>query len=239
MWVFAHRGESAIYPENSRDAILHCDNQEMHGIEIDLQQAGNQFIVFHDRWMMRVLGLQKRAVDLTEEDLSSILGRDGQPLPTLTWLLATAKAQDLWLNIELKNIQDVELFYQQLTNTAETLKFDLERLVISAFNHQYLMKLAALNSKLKLGLLCAHLPSDYHQFLPRFKLFSVHLDMNCIAADFVHYLQQRDLKVFVFNVDQASEIEWLFNQQVDGIFANDPRQAYKIINNLSDSVANL
>ena len=104
MWVFAHRGESAIYPENSRDAIAACDSSEMDGIEVDLYQAGDRFVVFHDRWRMRVLGLQKKVTDLTSEELERIVGRDDKPLPDLAWLLKTAKDKELTLNIELKNI---------------------------------------------------------------------------------------------------------------------------------------
>lgn len=232
MWVFAHRGESAIYPENSRDAIAACDSSEMDGIEVDLYQAGDRFVVFHDRWMMRVLGLQKKITDLTPEELERIVGRDDKPLPDLAWLLKTTKDKELTLNIELKNIQDVALFHKQLSQLILELSFDVSRLLISAFDHTYLLQLSNLEPKLKLGLLTSSIPLDVAYLIPNFEIYSVHLDMNCISADLIQKLKKRGVKVFVFTVDQESEIDWLLNQQVDAIFANDPRQAYKIINNL-------
>lgn len=232
MWVFAHRGESAIYPENSRNAIAACDSSEMDGIEVDLYQAGNRFVVFHDRWMMRVLGLQKKVTELEPEELERIIGRDDNPLPDLTWLLATVVDKGLTLNIELKNIQDVAVFYRQLNALIETHQFDLEHLLISSFDHTYLLQLSELQPKLRLGLLTASLPLDVSHLIPSFPIYSVHLDMNCLSKELIDALKKHNVKVFVFTVDQESEIVWLLNHQVDGIFANDPRQAYKIINNL-------
>ncbi|MDC2889483.1 glycerophosphodiester phosphodiesterase [Psychrosphaera algicola] len=225
MKVFAHRGESAIYPENSQTAIQQCSRDGMDGIEIDLYQTvDDQFVVFHDRWMTRILGLNKRTVDLTASDLAQLNGKDDKPLPTLAWTLAALANSGLILNIELKNIHNIELFYRQLLEGCEQSQFDLNLIIISSFNHQYLADFAKLSSFIKLGLLLGTHPAGDDLLLPDFPIYSVHLDMDNISEALIRRYQQLGVHIYVFTVDQEEEIDWLYEMNVDGIFANNPRQ---------------
>jgi len=232
MKVFAHRGESALFPENSRSAIQNCIDSEMFGVEIDLYQAENNFVVFHDRWLTRILGIQKRVTELTSENLSQIAGRDGLPIPDLEWVINTLAKSNLMLNIELKNIQCIDTFMGKLELFCKKYHFPVTRLLISSFNHNYLAQISRIRADLKLSLLTATHPIKVENQLPEFELYSVNLDMDCISAELIAAYKKLNYKVMVFTVDDDAEIKWLLEQGVDGIFSNDPRQACKIINNL-------
>lgn len=231
MWVFAHRGESAIYPENSQTAIEVCDNSEMYGIEIDLYQCEDNFVVFHDRWLTRILNIQKTTTSLTPKDLEEIQHRDGKPLPTLQWLIQSLANKGLVLNIELKNIQSSAQFVEQLKAYCAEFQFPHDALVISSFRHDFLQQISELWPEVKLGLLLATHPCPEQDFLPNFPIYSIHLDMDCISTQLIQRCHHLKHKVFVYTVDIEAEIIWLKNSKVDGIFANDPRAAYKTINN--------
>ena len=233
MKIYAHRGESALFPENSRTAIKNCDDSQMHGVEIDLYQAGDEFVVFHDRWLTRILGIQKRVVDLTAENLTQIAGRDGQPLPNLKWIIQTFAQSKLEINLELKFITNISQFVQTLKALCANYEFPISRLFISSFNHSYLAQINVLWPEIKLSMLMATLPISIKEQLPKFELYSINFDMNCISAELIKSCQQLGYQVMVYTVDHEIEIEWLFNLGVDAIFSNDPRQANKIINNLN------
>ena len=229
MKVFAHRGESALYPENSRAAIAACDPSKMAGIELDLYQIEQEFVVFHDRWLTRILGIQKRTADLTQDELQRLIGRDDQPLPTLRWVLETHKDNSLELNLELKEISDIPYFSKTLYALCVEIGFDLGRILVSAFNHQYLQIMSQLAPGVRLGMLLASHPIDAKQSLLPFPLYSVHLDMSCISAALIQAYKALGLQVFVFTVDHELEIDWLIDAGADGIFANSPSDAFKII----------
>lgn len=239
MKVFAHRGESAIYPENSQTAIQQCSRDGMDGIEIDLYQTiDDQFVVFHDRWMTRILGLNKRTVELTAADLEQLNGKDDKPLPTLAWTLATLANSGLVLNIELKNVNNIELFYQQLLDGCKLSQFDLNLIIISSFNHQYLADFAKQSTFIKLGLLVGTHPAADDILLPEFPIYSVHLDMDNISEGLIRRYQQLGVHIYVFTVDQEEEIDWLFKMKVDGIFANNPRQIFNTHSRLHNLTPN-
>ncbi|QTH62688.1 hypothetical protein J1N51_07815 [Psychrosphaera ytuae] len=232
MLIFAHRGESALHPENSKVALSHCNDEGMDGLEIDLFETESDFVVFHDRWLTRLLNIDKKVSDLTEYDLDAIKGNDGESIPNLAWLIEYCAPYKFTLNIEIKGLKSVTRFEQALMSLCEKFSFDRRRLLISSFNHRYLQTISKHLPDLKLGLLLAINPIDISTLLNDFPIYSVHLDMDCIDESIINDIHEQNKKVFVFTVDHADEISWLFRAGVDGIFANHPRQAHNIVNQL-------
>ena len=233
MLIFAHRGESALHPENTQTAISHCNDEGMHGLEIDLFETPNDFVIFHDRWLTRLLNIDKHVTSLSEYDLDVIKGNDGLSIPNLEWLIRYCAPFKFILNIELKGLKSVTKFESELSRLCKKYDFDMNRIIVSSFNHQYLKQLSTLLPSLKLGLLLAINPIDINSLLNDFPIYSVHLDMDCIEPSIINRIHQENKKVFVFTIDHADEIEWLLNNGVDGIFANHPRQAFNIVQQLT------
>lgn len=234
MMVFAHRGVSALFPENSQTAISAFDSDTMHGIEIDIIQIKDNFIVYHDRWLTRILGIHQRTCELDSEQLAQLVLKDGNPIPDLSWLIAyCATNPAIQLNIELKQVQDISLFLTQLENACQQHQFPLQQIIISSFNHNYLKQIEQSNSNVKLGLLLANYPLEIKHFQDSLSFYSVHLDFEIVDENLVTQFKSLGYLVFVYTVDNEVEIKWLQSIGVDGIFANDPSQAFKIANNLT------
>lgn len=65
-FLFAHRGISAIYPENSREAIEAAKLRGFKGLEVDIRKSSdNEFIVFHDEDGSRMLGIDRQIDELS------------------------------------------------------------------------------------------------------------------------------------------------------------------------------
>ena len=229
MLVFAHRGESALHPENSKTAIAHCNDSQLDGLEVDIFETQSDFIIFHDRWLTRLLSIDKHVSQLSTYDLNSICGNDGNTIPNLEWLIQYCAPFNFTLNLEIKGLNDVSLFAKTLVSLCEQYGMDMRRLILSSFNHHYLAQLYQHLPDLRLGLLLTANPMNISSFLNDFPIYSVHLDMDCIDESIIKDIHKTNSKVFVFTVDHADEINWLFQQGVDGIFANNPRQAFNII----------
>ncbi len=238
MLVFAHRGESALFPENSRTAIRHCNDSKMDGLEIDLFETGDlasgdesmgDFVVVHDRWLTRLFNIDLHVTRLSPEDLASIKGNDNEPLPTLAWLIEYCAPFNFTLNIEIKYLKSIRRFEEQLAKLCTQFNFDRTRLIISSFNHHYLKDVAIQMPDLKLGLLLAVNPLNVQNLISDFPLYSVHLDMDCLNEQLINTIKSLGLKVFVFTIDHEDELNWLNTVGVDGVFSNNPRKSYDYI----------
>lgn len=232
MKVFAHRGISALYQENSQMAISACKGEAFYGVEIDLFQADQDFFLMHDPWLSRVFGINKKITKIADEELTGLICQDGKPIPNLEWLIAELADQPLMLNIELKEIKDIDLFVARLSELMEKYHFNPDNLLISSFNHPYLTRINQQRKNWQLGLLLAHHPLDVRPYLTLMPLHSIHLCVDAISTELVQAAKQESIEVYVYTVDQVIDIEFLYQSGVDGIFANHPAQAHKIINNL-------
>lgn len=232
MKVFAHRGISALYQENSQTAISACKGESFYGVEVDLFQADNDFFLMHDPWLSRVFGINKKITHIADSELSGLICQDGKGIPNLEWLIAELAGQGLMLNIELKEIKNIDLFIKRLSSLLVQYDFDPTHLLLSSFNHPYLQTIYQQQPNWQLGLLLAHHPLDIKPYLELMPLHSIHLCIDAISAELIRAAKQNSIEVYVYTVDQVIDIEFLYQSKVDGIFANHPAQAYKIINNL-------
>lgn len=232
MKVFAHRGVSALYPENSQTALSACKDQGIYGLEIDVFQTKDDFLIVHDTWLSRLFGINKKVTELDSKQTAELICPDGKSIPNLEWLIREFAEQKLMLNIELKTIQGPDTFIAELNRLVNRYNFDPECLLISSFNHSYLNHIHQHQPDWKLGLLIAHLPISIEPYLELMPLHSIHLCIDAISTELLQALQQKAIAVYVYTVDQKPDIEFLYQHQVAGIFANHPEQAHKIINNL-------
>lgn len=71
--IFAHRGKSEDYLENSLDSIINALNQGADGLEIDIRLTkDNQIVAFHDEDLNRLTGIDEKIRNLTLEELKDI-----------------------------------------------------------------------------------------------------------------------------------------------------------------------
>lgn len=71
--IIAHRGASALAPENTRAAFRRAVDDQADGIEFDVRLAKDGVpIVIHDANLRRLARIETRVADLTAEELSRI-----------------------------------------------------------------------------------------------------------------------------------------------------------------------
>lgn len=231
MLIFAHRGASADAPENTLLAIKTAIDQQADGIEIDVYQSEKTLIVIHDKWLHRTTNGQGQLSLYSFKQLRELDAGGGQKIPTLQEVLQLVGGQ-CQINIELKGISELSLLLELIDVSVSEYGFNNQQFLISSFNHHLLAQLKALRPQIKIGALTASLPLHYAAFAEELQAYSVNLDVSFINQAFVNDAHQRDLKVFVYTVDQPDDLAMLFSWGVDGVFCNAPGLAKRFINSI-------
>jgi glycerophosphoryl diester phosphodiesterase len=154
--VTAHRGASALYPENTMAAFRGAAELGADWIELDVQQTRDgQLIVMHDSNLRRTTGLNK---PVWETDWSEVAALDagswfspdfaGEPVPLLSQVLEFAKEADIRLNIELKPTGHEQDFAKSVVSLVESADY-LDRCVITSQNYSILEEVKAYQPEAK------------------------------------------------------------------------------------------
>jgi len=224
MKVIAHRGASGHEPENTLRAIKHALQANVDGIEIDLHEVEGKIVVIHDRWLHRTTSGKGQLSEHNFEYLRSLDAGKGEKIPTLEEVFDLVSGQ-CFINLELKGVHNLSLFYQLLNYAEKKCNFSPQQLLISSFNHQLLHTIHQQQPQYPIGALTACYPLDYALFAQNLHAYSVHLNVDFISDVFVKDAHERGLKVFVYTVDEVADIDSMKALGVDGIFSNYPTES--------------
>ncbi len=224
MLVIAHRGASGHEPENTLLAIKQAIKMDVDGIEIDVHEIDKQLVVIHDRWLHRTTNGQGQLKNHSFAHIRTLDAGKGEKIPTLAEVLAVIAGQ-CFVNIELKGVSDLSLLYKNLADAQRLYHFSNQQLLISSFNHHLLQQISHQHPQYPIGALTACYPLNYAQFAEELNAYSVHLDVDFISEKFVFDAHQRNIKVFVYTVDEIDDINTMKALGVDGIFSNYPSKA--------------
>lgn len=228
MLIFAHRGASADAPENTLLAVDIALAQQADGIEIDVHQLGNDLVVIHDRWVSRTTNGSRPLSEYTLEELQTLDAGQGQFVPTLWQVLQQIHGQCL-INIEVKGVHDVSLIDVCIKKAVNQLNFKLEQFIISSFNHHLLLAFKSIAPTIKIGALTACNPIKHAHFAQELQAYSVNVEISFIDQAFVIDAHRRDLKIFVYTVDELEDLLKLQTWGVDGVFSNGPAKARLVL----------
>ena len=232
MQVIAHRGASAVKPENTLTAIEQALALNVSAIELDVHllhdQGEKHLVIMHDRY---VDGTTNGVGRITDHSYAHLRGLDagmGQQIPVLQEALACISGR-CEVHIELKNEGAVPLVLSEINDFISTNIFTEDQFVISSFDHLQLIECQQIQPSIRRGALIAHIPHDLASFTDNLGLYSLNLSINCINKALVDDAHQRGLKVLVYTVDKPADIEQMLTYKVDGIFSNAPDAALNYI----------
>ena len=221
MKVFAHRGASGDFPENTESAILEALKVGVDGIEVDIQSSFDDYMLIHDSWLDRTTSGKGRVSDFTAHELSKLDAGNGEKIPTLQQLFDWNNNKSL-LNIELKHTFELERFVAQLEKNIEGNKMSKANILVSSFDHHQLQWLKNRLPWLKIGALTSSIPINYAKFASDLNAYSVHADKTFINKAFAEDAKKRGLKIYAYTVDRKEDIALMLEYGIDGIFTNYP-----------------
>lgn len=233
MFIFAHRGASAVAPENTLLAVQEALNHQADGIELDIHQHENDFVIVHDQWLHRTTDGDAHLSELTFEQLRQLDAGQGEHIPTLREVMQKI-AGKCELNIEIKGVNDVADLIGYTNRYASEYGFEPSQIVYSSFNHPLLATLKNSEPTARIGALTANIPLHYAQFAQELGAESVNADVGFLTQRFVQDAKNRNLKVFSYTVDQPADLLRLRGWGVDGVFCNNPKAAREVLTKASN-----
>ena len=228
--VWAHRGASALAPENTMAAFERARTDGADGIELDVRfDADDTVVVFHDDDLARLAHRAGRMEQLSASERRGVrVG--GEPVPTLAevmdWL------GDLEINVEIKSNRRTRTGALAAA-TGKVLRESrrTEQVIVSSFDP---FALVALHPHVP-DVALAYLFHD-EQPLPLRKGWlggwlgaSVLHPQNTLCTEHsVRAWHHAGFPVNVWTVDDPAELKRLALLGVDGVFANDPAAARRV-----------
>lgn len=240
--IVAHRGYSEKFPENTlisfQNAIGKADF-----IEFDVQLTKDYIpVVIHDETLQRTSNVSElkdylhikpwNVCDfdyrqLRELDFSSWFTKNKikkvQRIMTLDEMLYFAIENDLYLNLELKDIsysKTSSVFVDIVLYSIEKFKCK-NRVLISSFNHDYLKDIQSKKTDINIAVLeYNRISDDLVNYLKSFNAIAYHIDDETVSKELITSLNKNDIYVNVYTVNDESRKKELFSMGVKAIFTD-------------------
>jgi len=236
--IIAHRGASALAPENTMAAFRLAKELGADGIELDVMlSADDKLVVIHDQSVNRTTNGQGKVNEMRWDELRTLdagmkFGQQfaGEPLPLLEQVFEELGRQFL-INVELKNYATPR---DQLTEKVIDLigRMGIKNsTILSSFNARNLLKAENLDPTIKRGLLT--LPGipgiPYRGWLgKRFHYDALHPYYKDVNARMVSRLHAQGKQVNVWTVNKPEDLLRMRDLGVDMVICNDPAQAREV-----------
>ncbi len=229
----AHRGASACAPENTLAAFRLAMEMGADGFELDVMlSADDHLVVIHDDTVDRTTDgsgpvRRKTLAELRALDAGARFDARfaGERVPTLQEAFDLVAENRAFVNVEIKTDS---LRGNGLEEKLAALihRYGLgERLLISSFNPFALWRIRRLAPSLLLALLYAenlrvYLRDRWFAFLSRPDALNPSFRM--ATQEHVRWAKSKGYRLYVWTVDEESEMRRLIALGVDGIITNQP-----------------
>jgi len=217
MKFFAHRGALADGPENTLMAIDMALAAGADAIEIDVIAHQGRLLVHHDLSLERTTNGKGLLVDHSIRELRHLDAGLGQRIPFLEEVLLLV-GHRATINIELKSKGTAGLLAVLLQQEAyQPLK---DRLLVSSFDHVELLRFQQSCPDVALGMLLYGAVLSLPAVTGPLKLSSLHLSDEFIDHGLIREAKALGLQVYVYTINQLSQLKALQEIGVDGVFTD-------------------
>jgi glycerophosphoryl diester phosphodiesterase len=227
--VWAHRGASRDAPENTLAAFELAIEQGADGVELDVQlSADGALVVIHDETLDRTTDATGKVSDHSLAELRRVdasAGREGfrgVGLPTLSEALELLAPAGLVVNIELKNsVEPYPGLEQKVLAALDA--FDLQRVVLSSFNHYSVRRLSALGARAELAAIYSDPLFRPWRYARDLGVSAIHPPMPYVFGKrFVTRAREEGISVRPWVVNSPGALLRMFRYGVDALFTDAP-----------------
>jgi len=219
----AHRGASAYAPENtmlsfSKAIELGCDMLEL---DVHLCSTG-EVVVIHDHTVDRTTDGKGDVGSLTLEEVRGLDAGFGEKVPTLEEVLELSMGRT-GLNVELKGKGTPGPVLGSLKAALDG-GWRAQDLIVSSFDPQLLLEFSKGGSGIPMGFLIDRRPDLSIEFALELGASSVHTNHAFTTWEFLYKAHRAGLKVNVWTVNEAKDIQDMIALGVDGVISDRPER---------------
>lgn len=230
MKIFAHRGYSMKFPENTVIAFEKALEAKCDGIECDVQLTRDRVpVIIHDEKIDRCSDGRGYVKDYTYKELLDfdfahyMPGHYGrQQIMTLSELLTLIKysGREIILNLELKNsVIDYKDLEQIVLDETRDYEDDFE-IIYSSFNHNSIRRFYKLRKDIKAAPLVNYELPDLPRYVKSLGACGVHPSILILDEDIIKSLLDQNIYVNVYTINDIDLAKRLEENKVSGIFTD-------------------
>lgn len=218
--IFAHRGVSVEFPENTLEAFAAAASRGADGVELDVRRTADGMLVVHH--------------DAELGDGRAIIAQSRAALPGSVPLLAEAleACEGLRVNIEIKNVPGEPDFDPACTVAADVVAMVhamgmTPAVIVSSFTYDDIQRVRAEAADVATGWLVLGV-GDVDWMLDRIVADghrALHPPVAATDATVIAAAHARGVAVNTWTVDDPARIAELAADGVDGVITNDPATA--------------
>jgi len=229
--IIAHRGSSAIAPENTLASFRLAAEQHTDFIELDVQEsADGQVLVVHDSDLMKVGGNPTKIWDGSASALRSVdIGTSKDPrysaerVPTLAEALAACKGRCRVI-VELKSYGHDQHLEERVAAIVEEAGMESDCIFMS-LDREMVRKMKALRPSWRVGLLVAKAMGD----LTELKADFLAVEARMATRSFVQRAHAAGQDVYIWTVNDPAWMVVALGRGVDGLITDKPDLARRVV----------
>ncbi|MBK3495493.1 glycerophosphodiester phosphodiesterase [Viridibacillus sp. YIM B01967] len=234
MKIYAHRGASGDFPENTLISFREAARLPIYGVELDVQRTKDGVLVInHDERINRTSDGEGYIRDMTFEeirsyDFGSWKGTQfaGEKMPTLQEVLEVFKTTHHMINIELKT--DVFLYEGIEDEVVAMLEaYDmLDRVIFSSFDHEMVERVLKKAPHNEVGALFMKILVNLHEYGVMIGTQALHVSLVAAKREAVKTAIARGNIVRVYTVNSVEDYDLMEEIGADAVFTDYPEKMY-------------
>ncbi len=235
--IIAHRGVSALAPENTMIAFLKAKECGLRWIEFDVTLAAcGEVVVMHDDDLKRTTNGVGRIIDVTYDylktlDAGSWFSREfaGEKILTLKEVLLFLNKNQMAANIEIKSYPGKEEWVAKrvLEEIKQYASSDTP-LLVTSFSKTILKQVRFQDAQIPLGYLMSEWDESYRSFCDEISAVNIGINQELLSLERVKQLKSTGRLLSAYTVNEVARAKELFSFGVDAIFSDCPREMLNI-----------
>ncbi len=235
--IFAHRGFSGKYPENTMLAFQKAVEIGVDGIELDVHLTkDNEIVIIHDEDIKRTCDGEGLVKDMTLEELRKfdasatfrgVYGFCG--IPTLREYFELVKDTPIITNIELKTgVYEYPTIEKRVIDMVR--EFGLsEKIIFSSFNHFTVKRCEEIAPEIKRGFLTGDWIYDFGKYTAERNVQCCHPWHVSLSEEVIREMHEAGCEINTWTVNEYADIEKLSKWGVDSLIGNFPDRMIEVL----------
>ena len=235
--IFAHRGFSGKYPENTMLAFEKAVEIGVDGIELDVHLTkDNEIVIIHDEDIKRTCDGEGLVKDMTLEELrkfdasATFRGQYGFcGIPTLREYFELVKDTPIITNIELKTgVYEYHTIEQRVIDMVR--EFGLsDKIIFSSFNHFTVKRCEEIAPEIKRGFLTGDWLYDFGKYTAERNVQCCHPWHVSLSEEVIREMHEAGCEINTWTVNEYEDIKKLSAWGVDSLIGNFPDRMIEVL----------
>ncbi|KGA95967.1 hypothetical protein AJ85_07975 [Alkalihalobacillus alcalophilus ATCC 27647 = CGMCC 1.3604] len=234
--IFAHRGFSSKYPENTMSAFKAAAELDIDGIELDVQLTKDGvLVIMHDLKLDRTTNGKGFVRQTSSYEIQTLSAGawfsdefEKERVPTLEEFFQWVKPLSLKINIELKGlVEDREQLIEKVLNLVRSYSLE-ERVIFSSFDHRGMKMLKNRAPEIESAVIAMAAIFGPEHYATTVGVEGYHFYSPTLLEEEAKKLIRSEFLIRPFTVNREEDLKKFMSWGVAGLFTDNPDLAVKV-----------